>query len=573
MTWQENFKHWDDFEDLDPTLREELDTLKEDPEALEDAFYQRIAFGTAGMRGLMGPGINRLNIYTVRLSTEGLARLMEDYGAEAKEAGVAIAYDGRHDSQRFAYESAAVLAKHGIPTYVYESLRPTPELSFTVRELETFAGIMITASHNTAEYNGYKVYGADGGQMTPEDADALVAHTEGVDLLTIPSLSHEELKSTDLLTIIGEELDQKYLARVAEVTIDQDLVKEMGDQVTIVYTPLHGTGQMPVSRALDHAGFESVVFVDEQKNPDPDFTYAPDPNPEDAAAFEYAIKYGEAEAADILLATDPDADRMGGAVRLPNGKYQILTGNQIGALMTHYILQAKKEANDLPANGVILKSIVSSDLPAKIAAAYGVETVNTLTGFKWIADKIKQYQKDQSKTFLFGFEESYGYLVKPFVRDKDAVQAILLMSEMTAYYKKQGKTPYDGLQEIFQEYGYFKEKTISVKLPGQAGAAKIEQLMKGLREEPLKEIAGVQVKVTSDFADQTKTYADGKQESLDQAPSNVLKYELEDGTWIAVRPSGTEPKIKFYIGVEAENELAAQKALDQYEAAMKEFTA
>ncbi|KAA9302260.1 MULTISPECIES: phospho-sugar mutase [Aerococcus] len=573
MTWQENFKHWDEFENLDPTLREELDALKEDPEALEDAFYQRIAFGTAGMRGLMGPGINRLNIYTVRLSTEGLARLMEDYGEEAKKAGVAIAYDGRHDSQRFAYESAAVLAKHGIPSYVYESLRPTPELSFTVRELETFAGIMITASHNTAEYNGYKVYGADGGQMTPEDADALVAHTEGVDLLTVPSLSQDELQASELLTVIGEELDQKYLARVAEVTIDQDLVKEMGDQVTIVYTPLHGTGMMPVSRALDYAGFESVVFVDEQKKPDPDFTYAPDPNPEDAAAFEYAIKYGEANTADILLATDPDADRMGGAVRLPNGNYQILTGNQIGALMTHYILQAKKEAEDLPSNGVILKSIVSSDLPAKIAAAYGVETVNTLTGFKWIADKIKQYEKDQSKIFLFGFEESYGYLVKPFVRDKDAVQAILLMAEMTAYYKKQGKTPYDGLQEIFQEYGYFKEKTISVKLPGQAGAAKIEQLMKGLRAEPLKEIAGVQIEATSDFADQTKTYADGKQEELEQAPSNVLKYELADGTWIAVRPSGTEPKIKFYIGVAAEDELAAQKALDQYEAAMKEFTA
>lgn len=574
MNWKETYKQWRDFEDLDSTLKEYLASIEADDKLLEDAFYQPLSFGTAGMRGILGAGINRMNIYTIRQATEGLAKLFEDYGQDAKDRGVAIAYDSRHMSPEFAMESAKTLGAHGIKSYVFESLRPTPELSFAVRELNAFAGIMITASHNPADYNGYKVYGEDGGQMPPADADAVTANVRAVENpLTVEVGDEAALIADGTITIIGEEIDQKYLDNMRSVVVDQAVIDEMADQVSIVYTPLHGTGQMLVERTLADAGFTNVTYVTEQKEPDADFSTVQSPNPEEAGAFEVAERYGKANDADILIATDPDADRMGAAVKLPNGDYQVITGNQIAALMTHYILTAKKNTGTLPDNGVILKSIVSSEMPTTIAKAFDVETVNVLTGFKFIAEKIKNYEADGSKHFLFGFEESYGYLVKAFVRDKDAVQATLLLAEVAAFYKKQGKTAYDGLQDLFAEYGTFQEKTISVTLPGQEGAAKIEAILTNLRGEGLSEIAGQKVVETEDYLQDTRQFADGRSESLGMEKSNVLKYYLADETWIAVRPSGTEPKIKFYIGVVADSLEATQAKIQAYEAALNELTA
>ena len=574
MNWKETYKQWREFEDLDSTLKENLTSIEADEKLLEDAFYQPLSFGTAGMRGILGAGINRMNIYTIRQATEGLAKLLEDYGQDAKDRGVAIAYDSRHMSPEFAMESAKTLGAHGIKSYVFEALRPTPELSFAVRELNAFAGIMITASHNPADYNGYKVYGEDGGQMPPVDADAVTANVRAVENpLTVEVGDEAALKADGTITIIGEEIDQKYLDNMKSVVVDQAVIDEMADQVSIVYTPLHGTGQMLVERTLADAGFTNVTYVTEQKEPDADFSTVKSPNPEEAGAFEVAERYGKDNDADILIATDPDADRMGAAVKLPNGDYQVITGNQIAALMTHYILTAKKNTGTLPDNGVILKSIVSSEMPTTIAKAFGVETVDVLTGFKFIAEKIKNYEADGSKNFLFGFEESYGYLVKAFVRDKDAVQATLLLAEVAAFYKKQGKTAYDGLQDLFAEYGTFQEKTISVSLPGQEGAAKIEAILTNLRGEGLSEIAGQKVVETEDYLQDTRQFADGRSESLGMEKSNVLKYYLADETWIAVRPSGTEPKIKFYIGVVADSLEATQAKIQAYEAALNELTA
>lgn len=574
MNWKETYLQWRNFEELDGALKEDLASIEADEKLLEDAFYQPLSFGTAGMRGILGAGINRMNIYTIRQATEGLANLLEDYGQDAKDRGVAIAYDSRHMSPEFAMESAKTLGAHGIKSYVFESLRPTPELSFAVRELNAFAGIMITASHNPADYNGYKVYGEDGGQMPPVDADAVTANVRAVqNPLTVEVGDEAALKADGTITIIGEEIDQKYLDNMKAVVVDQAVIDEMADQVSIVYTPLHGTGQMLVERTLADAGFTNVTYVAEQKEPDADFSTVKSPNPEEAGAFEVAEKYGKDNDADILIATDPDADRMGAAVKLPNGDYQVITGNQIAALMTHYILTAKKNTGTLLDNGVILKSIVSSEMPATIAKSFGVETVEVLTGFKFIAEKIKNYEADGSKTFLFGFEESYGYLVKAFVRDKDAVQATLLLAEVAAFYKKQGKTAYDGLQDLFAEYGTYQEKTISVSLPGQEGAAKIEAILNNLRGEGLSEIAGQPVVEIEDYLQNTRQFADGTTEALGMDKSNVLKYYLADETWIAVRPSGTEPKIKFYIGVVADSLEATQAKVKAYEAALNDLTA
>lgn len=570
MGWQETYESWRNFEDLEPSLKENLAEIGDDESRLEDAFYQQLSFGTAGMRGVLGAGTNRMNIYTVRQATEGLAQLMESYGEEAAKRGVAIAYDSRHMSPEFALEAAKTLGAHNIPAYVFESLRPTPELSFAVRELKAFTGIMITASHNPPEYNGYKVYGEDGGQMPPKDADALTEYVRNIkNPLAVKVASEEEIKANGLLTIIGEDIDRAYLDQMRTVTINKEVIAQHADDVKIVYTPLHGTGQMLAERALAEAGFTSIVYVDEQKEADPDFSTIKSPNPEEPGAFELAIKYGNKHKADLLIATDPDADRMGAAVRMPNGTYQVISGNQIGALLTNYILTAQKEAGTLPANGVILKSIVSSEMPAKIAASFNIKTVNVLTGFKFIAEKIKQYEADNSQAFLFGFEESYGYLIKPFARDKDAIQALVLLSEMAAYYKDKGQTVYDGLQDLFKAFGYYKEKTISVSKPGQAGAAAITALMNKLRSEGLSEFGGQPVIATEDFQASTRISSTGTSEVIDLDKANVLKYQLADGTWIAVRPSGTEPKIKFYIGTVAEDEIMAIAKLAAYETAVE----
>ena len=572
MSWRKIYEQWSTYENLDESLSQQLAALSDQTDALEDAFYAPLEFGTAGMRGILGPGINRMNIYTIRQATEGLARFIDTQDEDTRKRGVAIAYDSRHLSPEFALEAACTLAQHGIPSYVFESLRPTPELSFAVRHLNTFTGIMITASHNPATYNGYKVYGEDGGQMPPADAAALTTFVREIENpLDIAVLSEEAAKAQGLIHFIGEPVDQAYLAEIKSVTINQPLIDEMGDALKLIYTPLHGTGKMLGERALMQAGFKKFIIEPTQGEPDPDFSTVKSPNPEEHSAFEYAIALGEKEGADLLIATDPDADRLGAAIRLPNGEYQVLSGNQIGAILIHYILEAHQTAKTLPKNAVVLKSIVSSELPTAIANSYGVEMMNVLTGFKFIAEKIQQFETDHSHTFMFGFEESYGYLVKPFVRDKDAIQALVLFAEVAAYYKKQGKTLYDALQMIFDTYGYFSEKTISVTMSGQEGSAQIAALMQTFREKAPTHFADVKVIQTEDFKHLTKMFEDGTVEMLTTPPSDVLKYVLADDSWIAVRPSGTEPKMKFYIGVKADSQVAADEKIEALEAAINEI--
>ena len=569
MSWQDIALKWEKFEGLEDYLKTQLENFS--GKEKEEAFYAPLEFGTAGMRGIVGPGINRMNIYTVRQATEGLARLIETYGEEAKKRGVAIAHDSRHFSPEFALESAKVLVKHGIKAYVFEDLRPTPELSYAVRHLHTFAGIMITASHNPAAYNGYKVYGEDGGQMPPKDADALTEYVRQVENpLAVDVVTKEELEQSALFEWIGEAVDAAYLEEIKSVSVNPSLLSDTKD-LSVVYTPLHGTGLMLTKRALDQAGFTGLQVVSEQAVPDGDFTTVKSPNPEEAGAFEYAIRLGEETKADVLLATDPDADRMGAAVRQPDGTYQVITGNQIAAILLDYLLFAHQKAGTLPANAAAVKSIVSSELPTVIAEHYGAKMVNVLTGFKFIAEQIKNYEETNAHTFMFGFEESYGYLVQPFVRDKDAIQAVLLLTEVAAHFKSEGKTLYDGLQALYEKYGYFLEKTISVTVQGLEGPAKIKALLDGLRKEVPSNFGGIKVALAQDFAVNQQVDAEGIVSEIGLPTSNVLKYILEDGSWIAVRPSGTEPKIKFYMGVkaatqeEAEEKLAKfQKDLDAY---------
>lgn len=546
MTYTENFQKWLDFEQLPDYLRQEL--LSMDEKKKEDAFYTNLEFGTAGMRGYIGAGTNRINIYVVRQATEGLAKLIETKGEEAKKRGVAIAYDSRHFSPEFAFESAQVLAQHGIKSYVFEALRPTPELSFAVRHLNAYAGIMVTASHNPAPFNGYKVYGQDGGQLPPADADALTDFIRAIENPFAVELADlDESKSAGLIQVIGEDVDIEYLREVKDVNINQDLINNFGKDMKIVYTPLHGTGEMLTRRALAQAGFESVVVVESQAKADPDFSTVKSPNPESQAAFALAEELGREVDADVLVATDPDADRLGVEIRQPDGSYKNLSGNQIGAIIAKYILEAHKTAGTLPENAALAKSIVSTELVTKIAESYGATMFNVLTGFKFIAEKIQEFEEKHNHTYMFGFEESFGYLIKPFVRDKDAIQAVLLVAEIAAYYRSRGLTLADGIDEIYKEYGYFAEKTISVTLSGVDGAAEIKKIMDKFRENGPKQFNNTDIVLLEDFQKQTATKNDGIISNLTTPPSNVLKYTLADDSWIAVRPSGTEPKIKFYI--------------------------
>ena len=570
MTYQENFQKWADFADLPDYLRRDLENM--DEKTKEDAFYTNLEFGTAGMRGLIGAGTNRINIYVVRQATEGLARLIESKGGNEKERGVAIAYDSRHFSPEFAFESAAVLAKHGIKSYVFESLRPTPELSFAVRHLNCFAGIMITASHNPAPFNGYKVYGEDGGQMPPHDADALTTYIRSIENpFAVEVADVEAEKASGLIEVIGEAVDVEYLKEVKDVNINPALIEEFGKDMKIVYTPLHGTGEMLARRSLAQVGFDSVQVVEAQATPDPDFSTVKSPNPENQAAFALAEELGRQVGADVLVATDPDADRVGVEVLQKDGSYLNLSGNQIGAIMAKYILEAHKNAGTLPENAALCKSIVSTDLVTKIAESYGATMFNVLTGFKFIAEKIQEFEEKHNHTYMMGFEESFGYLIKPFVRDKDAIQAVLVVAELAAYYRSRGLTLADGIEEIYKEYGYYAEKTISVTLSGVDGAEQIKAIMAKFRENGPKEWNTTEITVVEDFKAQTSTTADGTVTALTTPPSDVLKYTLADGSWIAVRPSGTEPKIKFYIAVVGESNEDSQSKIANIEAEINAF--
>ena len=570
MTYQENYQKWVDFADLPDYLRQDL--INMDEKTKEDAFYTNLEFGTAGMRGLIGAGTNRINIYVVRQATEGLARLIESKGGNEKERGVAIAYDSRHFSPEFAFESAAVLAKHGIKSYVFESLRPTPELSFAVRHLNCFAGIMVTASHNPAPFNGYKVYGEDGGQMPPHDADALTTYIRAIENpFAVEVADVEAEKASGLIEVIGEAVDAEYLKEVKDVNINPALIEEFGKDMKIVYTPLHGTGEMLARRALAQAGFDSVQVVEAQATADPDFSTVKSPNPESQAAFALAEELGRQVGADVLVATDPDADRVGVEVLQKDGSYLNLSGNQIGAIMAKYILEAHKNAGTLPENAALCKSIVSTDLVTKIAESYGATMFNVLTGFKFIAEKIQEFEEKHNHTYMMGFEESFGYLIKPFVRDKDAIQAVLVVAELAAYYRSRGLTLADGIEEIYKEYGYYAEKTISVTLSGVDGAEQIKEIMAKFRNNAPKEWNATAITVVEDFKAQTATVADGTVTNLTTPPSDVLKYTLADGSWIAVRPSGTEPKIKFYIAVVGESNEDSQAKIANIEAEINAF--
>ncbi|MBS9803030.1 phospho-sugar mutase [Bacillus cereus] len=551
MNWKQEFSRWLSYAQLDAELKEQLENMKQDEKKIEDSFYKNLEFGTGGMRGELGAGTNRLNVYTVRKATKGLASFIEKLGEEAKRRGVVVAYDSRHKSPEFAMEVAATLGAHGIKTYVFESLRPTPVLSFAVRHLHTVSGIVLTASHNPPEYNGYKVYGEDGGQLPPKEADELISYVNAVeDELTVEVADVEQLKADGLLHIIGQEVDDAYAAELNNVIINKEMVQKVGKELKIVFTPLHGTSNISVRRGLEEVGFTDVTVVKEQELPDPNFSTVKSPNPEEHAAFEYAIRDGEKVGADVLIATDPDADRLGVAVRNHDGEFQVLTGNQTGALMLDYLLSQKKENGTLPENGVVLKTIVTSEIGRTIAKAFGLDTIDTLTGFKFIGEKIRQYEESGQYEFQFGYEESYGYLIRPFCRDKDAVQSVLFACEVAAYYKSQGKTLYDGLLEVFEKYGFFREDLVSLTLKGKDGAEQIQEMMATFRENPPKEVAGLTVVAVEDYkASIVTSLQDGHKEEIHLPKSNVLKYQLEDGSWFCLRPSGTEPKIKFYFGV------------------------
>lgn len=570
MTYQEQYQTWLNYAELPDYLKEELQNM--DEKTKEDAFYTSLEFGTAGMRGLIGAGTNRMNSYIVRQATEGLARLIESKGQTAKERGVAIAYDSRHFSQEFAFDAARVLAHHDIKAYVFEELRPTPELSFAVRHLHTVAGIMITASHNPAPYNGYKVYGEDGGQMPPADANALTDYIREIDNpFSVAVADLKTAKESGMIEIIGEAVDQEYLKEIKDVNINQELIDSYGRDMKIVFTPLHGTGEMLARRALAQAGFESVQIVESQATPDPNFSTVASPNPESQAAFALAEELGREIKADVLVATDPDADRLGVEIRQADGSYRNLSGNQIGAIIAKYILEAHHQAGTLPENPALAKSIVSTELVSKIAESYGATMFNVLTGFKFIAEKIQEFEEKHNYTYLFGFEESFGYLIKPFVRDKDAIQAVLIVAEIAAYYRSKGLTLADGLEQIFEEYGYYAEKTISVTLSGVDGKAEIKKIMDKFRHAAPKEFNHTAIALLEDFKEQAATDLNGQTTALTTPPSDVLKYTLTDDSWFAVRPSGTEPKIKFYIATVGKDTADAEAKIAAIETEINQF--
>lgn len=553
MTWQERIKRWLEHDRLDEVTREALNLLKDDEKLAEDAFYQDLAFGTGGMRGEIGPGTNRMNVYTVRKASQGIANYIKENGEMAMARGIAIAYDSRRMSPEFAQEAAKTFAANGIHTYVYSEPRTTPQLSFSVRYLNAFMGVVITASHNPPEYNGYKVYGEDGAQLNLEDADRVISFVSEVeDELGIDNSSYDPA----LLVSLGEKLDAAY--------IEQALTVQEGsaNPIKAVFTPLHGASGSTVKRLLDEAGYADIVYVAEQMQPDGEFPTVKSPNPEEASAFELAEKYGKETGAELLIAIDPDGDRVGAAV-LSGGHYELLNGNQTGALLIDYLLGQKQAKGTLPANGKIFKTIVTSEFGRVIAESYAVDSEDVLTGFKFIGEKLKHNDQEKKFEFLFGYEESYGYLIKDFARDKDAVQATLLLIEAAAYYKTQGMTLHDKLTELYNRHGWYQEALVSVTKKGLEGAREITALLEGLRERPIREIAGIPVVSIEDYETQNRIFADMKtNEKIELPQSNVLKYFLEDGSWVCVRPSGTEPKVKYYFGVTAANERDSDEKLE-----------
>lgn len=546
MDVQQSYAQWlKDFAS-DPETVAELESIRGNDAEIEDRFYTELSFGTAGMRGVLGAGTNRMNRYNVRRATKGLAAYLHTQPGAA-ERGVVIAYDSRRCSDLFARETAQVLCQEGVKAYLFDALRPVPILSYAVRHLGAAAGVVITASHNPPQYNGYKVYGEDGAQLGPEAAAGVTSFIRATPYTACVLMDMEEAKAKGLLHIIGnKEVDDDYIAQVKTLCVNPEMLAREGGSLSIVYTPLHGSGNVPVRRILKEVGITHVSVVKEQELPDPNFSTLKVPNPEDPSAFTLAMKLADEVGADVIFGTDPDCDRLGVAVRDKEGKFQLLTGNQIGCVLLHYILSSRKAQGTLPANGAAVKSIVSTSLANRICEDYGVEMFETLTGFKFIGEKIQQFQDTGSHTFLFGFEESYGFLSSTFVRDKDGVNASLLIAELAASCKAQGITLYDRLQEIFARYGTFVEKVVSTTLPGKDGVARMQQIMKDLRAEAPKEIGGLKVTAVRDYLRGVRV-ENGVETPTRLPTSDVLYFELEGGNWVCVRPSGTEPKIKLYV--------------------------
>lgn len=560
MSYLDKFKKWQAFEGLEEQWKEDLQRLMNDEKSAEDAFYKDLEFGTGGMRGEIGAGTNRMNTYTVRKASKGVADYVRAAGKEAMERGIVIAHDSRRNSPEFALEAAKTFAANGVKAYIYDGPRTTPQLSFSIRELNAYMGIVVTASHNPPEYNGYKVYGEDGAQLNLEDADAVIRYVIAAgDELEIVEGDEIELRSAGKILTIGEELDKEYIDSLKTVQRYPGLLVETN--LKAIFTPLHGASGETVKRLFTEIGYQHIQYVEEQMKPDGEFPTVSSPNPEEASAFEYAIRQGKETGAELLVAADPDGDRVGVAV-LHEGEYRLLTGNQTGAILLEYLLTQLKDTEGIPSNGRVFKTIVTSDLGKVIAEHHGASTEDVLTGFKFIGEKIQQYEKTGEYKFLFGYEESYGYLIKDFARDKDAIQSALAVVEAAAFYQKSGKTLVDVLHELFEQHGWYLEGLVSVTKRGVEGALAIKGSLDKLRQEPPKEIGGIAVAAQEDYAKQERISADGK-EKLTLPKSNVLKYFLADGSWVCVRPSGTEPKIKYYFGVKGGSEEESKQKLEQ----------
>lgn len=564
MDYRKVYEQWASDSYFDEKTRAELKAIENDDKEIQERFYKELEFGTGGLRGIIGAGTNRMNVYTVSKATQGFANYIKKQGDSAVKMGVAIAYDSRRMSPEFAETAALVLNGNGIKTYLFESLRPTPVLSFAVRHLGATAGIVITASHNPPEYNGYKAYWADGGQVPfPRDMEIIKEVSAVTDFKDIKKAEKEQAEKDGLFNIVGKEVDDEYVKNVKAQLINPDIIKSHSD-LKIVYTPLHGTGNIPVRRVLKEVGFENVNVVPEQEKPDSEFSTVGYPNPEDPKAFTLAMKLADKIGADIVVGTDPDADRVGAVVKNSKGEYVILTGNMTGVLLTEYILSSKKEKGTLPENGAVVSTIVSTDLTKAIAKNYGVDYFEVLTGFKYIGEKIKEFEKDGSHTYIFGFEESYGCLAGTYARDKDAVVASMLICELAAYYKSKGMSLYEGLQEVYKKYGFYKETIKSITLKGIEGIENMKKIMDTFRADSPKEIGGKKVAEARDYdAGTFKNYETGEEGCVNLPKSNVLYYVLENGTWFCVRPSGTEPKIKIYFGAKGDCAKAAQICIDE----------
>ncbi|WP_312044658.1 phospho-sugar mutase [Anaerotignum sp.] len=565
MDYMERYHQWLADPSIDEDTKAELRQIAEDEKEIKERFYKELEFGTGGLRGIIGTGSNRMNFYTVGKATQGLANYIKKQGTQAK--GVAIAYDSRHMSPEFARIAGLVLAANGIPAFVYPSLRPTPMLSFAVRRLGCTAGIVVTASHNPPEYNGYKVYWADGAQVVaPRDTDIIDEVNAVTEYGQILRMELKEAEEKGLYHIIAKEIDRCFDEQVLSQRICPEITEDMGESLTIIYTPIHGSGNVPVRRVLKKARYKKVFVVPEQEQPDPDFTTVGYPNPEDPNVFTLAKKLSEEKNGDIIVGTDPDCDRVGAMVKNDKGEYVVLTGNMVGALLTEYILSQKAAKGTLPGHGVIIKTIVSTELIQPICDFYGVKKMEVLTGFKFIGEKIKEFEETGAYEFLFGFEESYGYLAGTYARDKDAVVATLLLCEMAAYYKKNGMTLYDGVQKLYEKYGYYLDGVKAITLKGLDGVERIQKIMNTLRETAPKAFGGQDVVWVRDYKTQVfHNLQTGAKEKSPLPISDVLYYTLEDGTWLCVRPSGTEPKLKFYIGVKGETLQGAKEKLAEIE--------